>query len=43
MKGSLIIVAFFVAGIIVGLTHVLPPLRNCDHIFLFGSGLSSPK
>ena len=32
MRGSLIIVAFFVAGIIVGLTHVLPPLRSMGNV-----------
>ena len=32
MKGSLIIVAFFVAGIIVGVTHLLPPMSNLGNI-----------
>ena len=32
MKGSLIIVAFFVAGIIVGVTHLLPPMSSLGNI-----------
>ena len=43
MKGSLIIVGFFIAGIIVGVTHLLPPINSnisyitlCALIFLVG-------
>lgn len=32
MKGSLIIVGFFVVGIIVGLTHLLPPLSSMGNV-----------
>lgn len=34
MKGSLIIVAFFIAGIIVGVTHLLPPMSSLGNISL---------
>jgi len=34
MKGSLIIVAFFIAGIIVGVTHLLPPMSSLGHVSL---------
>ncbi len=45
MKGSLIIVGFFIVGIVVGLTHLLPPMRDlgnvsyltlCSLIFIVG-------
>ena len=32
MKGSLIIVGFFIVGIIVGLTHVLPPMSTMGNV-----------
>ena len=32
MKGSLIIVGFFIVGIIVGLTHVLPPMSAMGNV-----------
>lgn len=34
MKGSLIIVTFFIAGIIVGVTHLLPPMSSLGNISL---------
>lgn len=34
MKGSLIIVAFFIAGIIVGVLHLLPPMSSLGNISL---------
>ena len=34
MKGSLIIVGFFIVGIIVGFTHVLPPMKSMGNISL---------
>ena len=32
MKGSLVIVGFFVLGIVVGLTHVLPPMSSMGNV-----------
>lgn len=34
MKGSLIIVAFFIAGIVVGVLHLLPPMSSLGNISL---------
>ena len=34
MKGSLIIVGFFIVGIIVGFTHVFPPMKSMGNISL---------
>ena len=32
MKGSMIIVGFFLLGIVVGLSHLLPPMKNLGNV-----------